>query len=132
VSVLVDTSVWINYFNLVESPATKALAHLIETKQELFSSPLIAQEILQGLNNEKSAEKFADLLAGLTFISVGLVEAIEAARLFRTLRRKGKTLGTIDAHIAALCKLNDLELLTVDKDFKLISGISFFPLTDKP
>jgi predicted nucleic acid-binding protein len=130
--VLVDTSVWINYFNAVESPSTKALANLIETKQEIFSSPLIAQEILQGLTDEKSAEEFADVLDGLTFASVGLAEAKEAASLFRTLRRKGKTIGTIDAHIAALCKLNGLALLTVDKDFKVIPDISFYPLTKEP
>lgn len=126
-NVLVDTSVWINYFNSVESSSTKALANLIETKQEIFSSPLIAQEILQGLKNEKSAEEFADVLDGLTFVSVGLAEAMEAARLFRAIRRKGKTIGTIDAHIAALCMVNDLALLTADKDFNIIPGISFFP-----
>ena len=129
--VLVDTSVWISYFNSVDSMATKALTNLIETKQEIISSPLIAQEILQGLTDEKSAEEFAEVLDGLTFASVGLPEAKEAAHLYRSLRRKGRTLGTIDAHIAALCKINSLTLLTTDRDFKVIPGISFFPLTEK-
>jgi predicted nucleic acid-binding protein len=123
VKVLVDTSVWISYFNEHQSIATKKLEALVESRQELFTSPMIVQEILQGLRLEKTATNFSEVLRGLTLLPHGFEEAEISARIFRELRRKGRTLGTIDAHVAGLCLLHGLELLTTDSDFKSIPGV---------
>jgi hypothetical protein len=53
VKVLVDTSVWISYFNEHENAATTKLASLIDSGQEILTSPLIIQAILQGLPPRK-------------------------------------------------------------------------------
>ena len=113
----VDTSVWINYFRGNETEKTKALAHLIESGQPIYSLPVVVQEIMQGFRSDKDIPKEIVNLEALNFLSFDYQDAVEAARLYRLLRKSGITPTTIDLQIAAVCIKHKLHLLTEDSDF---------------
>ncbi len=121
--ILVDTSVWIKFFNKSESIQAKILKNLLEEEMEICSTELIVTEILQGIGNERlftQVKKY--LLEFPIFEAKGIQTYIHAANIYRTCRRKGKTIRkTIDTIIAAIAIENKLELFHDDKDFNSIS-----------
>lgn len=117
--ILVDSSVWIDYFRGVMSPQTDRLDSLFG-QELLVTGDLIVAEVLQGFLPESEFNKAKRLMTGnLTVISlVGPEIAIQAARNYRALRTKGVTVRkTIDTLIATYCIENDFSLLFSDRDF---------------
>jgi predicted nucleic acid-binding protein len=116
--ILVDTSVWIDYFNGVESRHTKALdAALIEGTVAI--GDLIFLEILQGFKNDNDYKKAKLTLVTLDQYSMfGIGMAEKCAENYRNLRKKGITIRkTTDVIIATFCIENKLPLLFIDRDF---------------
>ena len=116
--ILVDSSVWIDYFNGAETPCVAKLDELLG-RQPLAIGDLILTEVLQGFRNERDFETARRLLTSLTIIELGGTEvAIQSARNFRALRKRGVTIRkTIDTVIATLCIEDGYELLHDDRDF---------------
>lgn len=117
--ILVDSSVWIDYFNGVSNHQTNFLdAHL--SSEEFIVGDLIYTEVLQGFSTEKSFQQAKVLLDILPFCSiVGRDIALISALNFRYLRKSGVTIRkTIDVLIATFCIENDILLLQNDKDFE--------------
>lgn len=116
--ILVDSSVWIDYFRGTVSPQTDRLDALLG--QELVATgDLILAEVLQGFASERDFNQARKLLTSLEVVDlVGQGIAIQAARNFRTLRARGITVRkTIDTLIATRCIENDYALLYSDRDF---------------
>lgn len=126
---LVDTSVWIDYFNGHPSPEANRLAQAISDNEAIALPGLVWTEILLGLSNETEAIKIANLLDAFeTVPEPRQQDYLEAARIYRTCRNKGYTIrSTIDCIIAQLCLRDNLPLLSKDRDFKTIS--QWFSLT---
>lgn len=116
-----DTSVWIDFLRGGETAKTKHLLELIESGQPVYSLPVIIQEILQGFKHEKDATSHLEKLEALNFLPFEFEDAVEAARLYRHLRKSGITPTTIDIQIVAVCLRHGFHLLTEDKDFEVIS-----------
>jgi predicted nucleic acid-binding protein len=117
--ILVDSSVWIDYFRGVISPQTDRLDSLFG-QELLVTGDLIIAEVLQGFQHESEFNKAKRLMTGnLTVVSlVGPEIAIQAARNYRALRANGATVRkTIDTLIATYCIENDFSLLFSDRDF---------------
>lgn len=117
--ILVDSSVWIDYFRGVISPQTDRLDSLFG-QELLVTGDLIIAEVLQGFQQESEFNKAKRLMTGnLTVVSlVGPEIAIQAARNYRALRANGATVRkTIDTLIATYCIENDFSLLFSDRDF---------------
>ena len=117
--ILVDSSVWIDYFNGAVTPQTDKLDQLLG--QELIAiGDLILIEVLQGFGRAADFERAHSLLASLRCVQLAGTEiAIQAARNFRKLRGLGVTARkTIDTVIATWCIENDHELLYSDRDFE--------------
>ncbi len=116
--ILVDSSVWIDYFRGIDSPATRRLDQLLG-QEPLAIGDLILTEVLQGFSAEKEFDTAKRLLTSLTMIELGGRDvAIQAARNFRTLRRHGiTTRKTIDTIIATRCIMSGYSLLHTDRDF---------------
>ena len=117
--ILVDSSVWIDYFNGVITPQTDKLDQLLG--QELLAiGDLILIEVLQGFREDADFERAPALLTSLPFVRLGSAEiALLPARNFRKMRRLGVTvLQTIDAVIATWCIENGCELLHSDRGFE--------------
>jgi len=117
--ILVDSSVWIDYFNGVDTPQSDLL-HGLLGKAPLALGDLILAEILQGFRREKDWETARDQLLQFPVHHLGGVEtALRSSRYFRFLRRRGITVRkTIDCLIATFCIDNDIALLHSDRDFK--------------
>ena len=122
--VLVDSSVWIDYFNGVRLPETDALDASLATDPDPDPDPvlvgdLILTEVLQGFRTESAYEQVKEMLASLVFCQLGGRNvALAAAENYRLLRSKGITVRkAIDVIIASDCILDGIELLHQDRDF---------------
>jgi predicted nucleic acid-binding protein len=116
--ILVDSSVWIDFFRGVATPQVETLDRLLGA-EPLGVGDLILAEVLQGFRGEKEFNQARKLLLTLEQVDVGGQEiAIQAARNFRTLRERGVTIRkTIDTLIATRCIESDITLLFSDRDF---------------
>ena len=116
--ILVDSSVWIDYFKGLSNLPTESLDRLLG-EEPLAVGDLILAEVLQGFSDEKAFNHAKNLLTTLTLIELGGQEiAIQAARNFRTLRGRGVTIRkTIDTIIATRCIASGITLLHNDRDF---------------
>jgi len=116
--VIVDTTVWIDYLNNVTTPETEWLDSQL-TRQPLGLLDLMVCEILQGLaTDEEAARVLRDLKRLQLFDTGGLELATAAARNYRLLRAKGRTVRkTIDCLIATYCLREGHSLLHCDRDF---------------
>jgi predicted nucleic acid-binding protein len=116
--VLVDTSVWVDYFNGVDSPQTDQLDRLLGSGR-LLTGDLILAELLQGFTRDSEYRTARKLLVELPCADlVGRESALLAADYYRRLRKRGITVRkTIDVLIGAYCIRHDHELLHADRDF---------------
>ncbi len=122
--VLVDTSVWIDFFNSQESPYSEKLSELIKGYNRVVICGLILQEILQGIKDDRGYKATRKRLSRLPFVDTHKEAYLYAADLYRNLRRKGLTIPPIDVTIAAIAITSKLPLFTKDMHFKKIAGIS--------
>jgi len=116
--ILVDSSVWIDYFRGTVTAQTEVLDRLLG-QQILAIGDLILTEVLQGFTKERDSNDARKMLTSLTLVELGGQEiAIEAARNFRSLRRLGVTVRkTFDTVIATRCIESGYDLLHNDRDF---------------
>lgn len=116
--ILVDSSVWISYFNGHISPQTDKLDALLG-REPLAIWDLILAEVLHGFDSEREFRRVRDMLDSFFLVELGGRHiAIQAARNFRALRQLGVTVRkTIDTIIATRCIEDQLELLHNDRDF---------------
>jgi predicted nucleic acid-binding protein len=116
--ILVDSSVWIDYFNGAIAAQTNKLNGLLG-HEPLAIGDLILTEVLQGFTNERDFRQAKKMLTSLFFVELGGEQiAIQAARNFRALRRRGITVRkTIDTVIATRCIEDGYSLLHNDRDF---------------
>jgi predicted nucleic acid-binding protein len=116
--ILVDSSVWIDYFKGTTTAQTEALDKLLG-QRPLAIGDLILTEVLQGFDNERDFNDARKMLTSLTVVELGGQEiAIQAAKNFRALRRHGITVRkTIDTVIATRCIESGHNLLHNDRDF---------------
>jgi predicted nucleic acid-binding protein len=129
--ILVDSSVWIDYFRGAATPEADRLDALLGTEPVAIGD-LILAEVLQGFASERQFGQALAMLRSLEPITIGGQDIAEqAARNFRTLRAKGVTVRkTIDTLIATRCIEDGLPLLYSDRDFDpfvehlgLVSGL---------
>ncbi len=117
--ILVDSTVWIDYFNGSKTKATDFL-DLILGRYQMVTGDLIITEVLQGFRTEKDYQEAKTALFKFPVLNmVGEDIAIKSADNYRFLRKQGITIRkTIDCLIATFCIENHLQLLHSDKDFK--------------
>lgn len=116
--VLVDSSVWIDYFNGKSTVECDVLDALLSTEPVLIGD-LILTEVLQGFRSDADYRKARALLDPLTLCRLGGRElALAAGDNYRHLRTQGITIRkTIDSIIGTFCLLHGLDLLHADRDF---------------
>ena len=125
--ILVDSSVWIDYFNGKRSWQTDLLDHMF-SNVPIIMGDLILTEVLQGFKSDKDYKTAKNYLDKLPFRQMGGYNvAIQSAQNYRQLRKAGVTVRkTIDIIIATFCIIEGLTLLHDDRDFDPIA--SHFPL----
>jgi hypothetical protein len=116
--ILVDSSVWIDYFRGVVTEQTETLDRLLG-REPVAVGDLIVLEVLQGVRSDRDFQRVRKLMAELEIVELGGMDlAVQAAKNFRRLRVLGVTVRkTIDTLIATRCIESGLELLHSDRDF---------------
>ena len=117
--ILVDSSVWVDYFNGMACRETDLLDRLL-AEESILTGDLILTEVLQGFERDKDFHAARKLLEPLPFAHmVGKDVALRSAGNYRLLRRRGVTVRkTIDVLIATFCVMNGHVLLHRDRDFR--------------
>jgi predicted nucleic acid-binding protein len=116
--IIVDSSIWIDYFNGKITPQTDWLDSSLGNTP-IIVGDLILAEVLQGFQKNKDFRVARDLLLGMPFMAMGgRVLALQSAMNYRSLRKKGVTVRkTIDVMIGTFCIHYQLPLLHDDRDF---------------
>lgn len=116
--IVVDSSVWIDYFNGRATPRTNRLDRLLGV-EPLAIGDLILTEVLQGFTSDTDYRQARQLLTTLTvFDMLGTELALKSADNYRALRQRGITIRkTIDTVIATFCIERQHPLLFEDRDF---------------
>ena len=121
-TLLVDTSVWSLAFRRDAAsavPQVQALRAAIEGSEQIVTTGLVLQELLQGFSGPRSRKQLLTRFSALPLLVPDRQDYIQAAELRNVCRRAGVQIGTIDALIAQLCIGHRLTLLTTDNDFAL-------------
>ena len=117
--IVVDSSVWIDYFTGTDNKQTNTLDNILGLKPVAIGD-LILTEVLQGFRHDKDYRAARKLFDDVTiFEMLGTAMALKSADNFRALRKRGLTVRkTADVIIASFCIEQKLPLLFSDKDFK--------------
>lgn len=129
--ILVDSSVWIDFFSSSPGNAGRELRRMIEESEPFALTGVVVSEILQGLTREVAAiEQF---LAQWELLEPrGFQTYQRAATIFRSARGKGVALTTIDTLIAAIALEHRASVFTLDRDFSRIAAITGLALHGVP
>ena len=123
-SLLVDTSVWslaLRRDAEQAAPEVAALRHALLGADQVFTTGLVLQELLQGFAGPKDRAQLVERLSALAFLQPDREDHIEAADVRNSCRRRGVQVGTIDALLIQLCRRHDLIMLTTDQNFHAAS-----------
>lgn len=129
--VLLDTSIWIDYFRNQSPEISKAVDALITGDRARVCGIVIA-ELIQGSKTKKEVGALTEVAGTIRALSEPTAVWESAGRLAYDLRRRGKTIHLVDCYLAELVIENGCRIFTLDQHFKTIGKIrplSLFPLT---
>lgn len=116
--ILVDSSVWIDFFAGTETPQTIKLEHYIQSREDICICGFIITEILQGFFNQSEHDSAKNDFDNLIYLEDDRSTFELSATIYRELRRHGFTIRkTMDCLIAAIVVQNGVSFLQSDKDF---------------
>ncbi|MDR3283838.1 MAG: PIN domain-containing protein, partial [Treponema sp.] len=121
---IVDSTVWIDGFNpKIKTPEKELLKQLIQNDFPIYLCPVIYQEVLQGIREDKKFDQIKFIFQNYRMINMDLIYVTNyAINLYRHLRKKGITIRkSIDCLIASYAILGDMYLLHNDSDFTQIA-----------
>jgi len=124
--VLVDTSIWIEYFNRRDSENGEALEGLLREERVAITG-VVVTELLQGAKQKSEFDAILDSIVALPFLDATLNTWIEAGSLSYSLRKKGLTVPTTDVVLAGLAIENQCHLFSLDSHFDRIPGVKRYP-----
>ena len=129
--VLVDTTVWVDFFKGRETSEVGRLGKIIEEDRDIFTSGIILQEVLSGIKKKNEREEVSKDFHQFLLVMPSLQTHIQAAEIFDLCRKKGITVrSSVDCLIAALAIEYELPLLQKDRDYGFIAKV--FPLKLEP
>ncbi len=131
--ILVDTSVWslsLRKRGPADHPAVRQLTTDLQEDRDVVLTGLILQEILQAFRNDVTFKRLVDYFEGFPLLEIQRADYISAARLHRRCASRGIVASTADCLIAAAALAYGCSLLTTDKDFELMAGVSELKLVD--
>lgn len=121
--ILVDSSVWVDFFSSSPGRAGDELRRMIEDSEPFVLTGIVVAEVLQGLTRDAAPiERFLEQWDMLE--PVGFDTYRSAANIYRRARGKGVTLATIDTLIAAIALEHGASIFTLDQDFSRIARLA--------
>lgn len=131
--ILVDASVWIDYFRNESTPHTAQLDRWLDTPVEVIgTADLVIFEVMRGFRHDRARMEAQALLLDLPVVEIGGIDnALRAAEHDRALRARGYTIRSpIDVLLASYCITHNHMLLHRDSDFdvmKTLRGLKAWP-----
>jgi predicted nucleic acid-binding protein len=120
--VLVDTTVWIDFFAGRDESHVMTFQELIESEEDLSLCGVILAEALQGIRSDADFIITRQYFGDLIFLPMRQTTFVQAAEIYRSLRKKGVTIRKpVDCMIASVAIEYDIHLLHNDRDFNHIS-----------
>ncbi|MDH3500712.1 MAG: PIN domain nuclease [Acidimicrobiia bacterium] len=121
--IVVDTTVWVDFFNDRSGSHVATLVDLVERDDDVRLTDVILTEILQGLRNDSDVRRVEQHLGAFDILRLDSLDDFRrAAELYRTARRAGVTVRrTLDCLIASLCVREEAPILHNDGDFDLLA-----------
>ena len=126
--VLVDTSVWIEYFRNPESEAAATLNDILDD-HEICVPKIVLAELMQGAKSAKELAVIEDFFDAFQIIDQSGGTWMEAGRLAYELKKKGKTIHLLDSYLAVIAKEHSCSIFTLNRHFQEIRGDMLFPFT---
>ena len=119
---IVDTTVWIDFFRGNDTPTTEMLQQMLNAGEDICICGVILTEVLQGIREDAEHKEVASRFETFLFLPMHHQTFVNAAQLYRTLRRRGITIrNAVDCMIAAVAIEHDVPLLHNDRDFNPIA-----------
>lgn len=123
--VLVDSTVWIDFFRGVECSQVRYLTRVLEKEKDICICGPILTEVLQGISNEQQYIKIKEFFDLLTFLPLTKDHFLLSSDIYRKVRKKGYSIRkTIDCIIASCAVHYNVSLLHNDEDFYTIEKYS--------
>ncbi len=133
--ILVDTTVWIDFFAARSLLHVVALETIIKRRENICICGIILAEVLQGIRQDTEFRKTRDLINTLILLPMPYTVFLRSADIYRKLRKIGITIRKpLDCMIASVAIENDILLLHNDKDFQPIEkhcGLKVLSSTEK-
>jgi tRNA(fMet)-specific endonuclease VapC len=120
--IIVDTSVWIDFFNQPQSPLTFHVQTLLRDRRVILVGMVLA-ELLQGIKTPKEARLVQQSLGKLPYLEMTRYDWEQAGELSASLRRKGITLPLSDLIVGSIAIREGVDIFTADPHFKKIPGL---------
>lgn len=118
--VLIDTSIWIDYFLQKNVDLERTVDGLLENAVVAMAA-IIQAELIQGARGEKETKKLKEYFKPLYWIQGLDTHWHEAGELSAKLRKSGRTVNLTDCYIASLAKSANASILSLDKHFSWIA-----------
>ena len=124
--VLIDTSVWIEFFKANSSVSNNLELLLIEDSVEICGVVLF--ELLQGIKSESEKLKIKDILLNLPYVEINKNIWQKSAEISLNIKKKGYTIPFSDILIGTLAIENNFSVFTLDKHFELIPELALYKI----
>ena len=125
--VLVDSTVWIDFFHGRETEQTGKLEQCIQNRDDICCCGFVLTEVLQGIRNETEHIAARRHFENLIYLEDDRTTFELGATIYRELRRKGITIrNSIDCLISAVVIQHGIHLLEKDRDYRFID--QYYPL----
>lgn len=124
--IVVDTSVWVDFFRGRDEPHVGELTRLIEADAGVALTDVVLTEVLQGVRSDREASRVEQHLRAFDILCLDRLEDFtRAAALYRIARSKGTTIRrTLDCLIASVCVREDVPVLHADADFDRLAEVT--------
>ena len=128
--ILIDTSVWIAYFQTNAPVRLSEQVDELLSKNDIYVPKIVLAELIQGAHSENDLAVLREFLDAFHIIGEQNDTWLDAGRLSFALKKKGKTINLADCYISVIARENDCAILTLDRHFKEIqkeAGLKLVP-----
>lgn len=123
--ILVDTSVWVDFFRGHSSRQCQSLETAVDEDRDLCTCGPVLTEVFQGIVDRRQANTVLARFKPLIYLPLSRDAFMTAADIYRSTRMAGKTVrSALDCIIAACAIRHDASLLHRDRDFDVIADVA--------
>lgn len=127
--ILIDTSIWIDYFQNKSSLISEKVDKIL-SENEVYVPKIVIAELIQGAKSEKEISIIEDFLDAFHIVDQKEDTWLKAGRLSYDLKKKGKTINLLDCYIATIAQEHECKIFTLNRHFKEIQSIADISLIE--